>query len=199
MRTIILITLFLLSIIGCRQLEQEKDVLNESNIYVIKHNYEKLQDDSIDFIIREFYFDYNIILIDSLPEIFYHKKHFYCLYGAELNNAEPYYRNLKVECFQSVLRPDDLILLLQNDSIRPRSIYLISNKDSIRDNRYFEIKKQLLENDIRVSTRLLTEEENLIMTSIINDEEYKPEESVWKNTLYLPEDFKVNKETVDED
>ena len=136
---------------------------------------------------KEFYLDYNIILFDSMPEIYYHKKRFFCLPGMEQENkALPYFRNLKPDYFLNINNLNEIKETILADTVRPKWIYLAYNKDTIRDKRYFELKTFFTNNNINVSTRKITEEEEVILTSIMNGKKYEPHLIDWKNTSNVP-------------
>lgn len=139
--------------------------------------------------VREFYFDYNIIFIDSISKIFFHKARFYCATGEDFNNNLPYFRNLKPDYFEVALNTSELLKIIINDENITEHVYLISNNDTITDQRYFHLKSQLLKHGIKSSKRKLTEEEDEIMKSIIYKKEYNPEKVKWKSTLNVPTDF----------
>ena len=172
---------------------------NDIQQYVIQKADYQIRTDSITGepiqVFREFYFDYNIILIDSIGSIYFHKKRFYCLTGSDVwNNTLPVFRNLKSDYFEKL---DEIELLLneildsENETER---VYLISNKDTISDTRYFKLKQNLLENGIKVSTRLITEEETVIMTTILKNMEYNPNEINWERTLSIPTEIEEDTE-----
>lgn len=184
----IAIIIFLtLTIIGCGNNHHrlEKDIQQ----YVIKKAKHKVNIDSITEnpipFIKEFYFDYNIILVDTLRSIYFHEKRFYCLTGSDVwNNSLPIFRNLKPDYFEK----EDKIELVLNRIIKSKKeierVYLISNKDTISDDRYFELKQKLIENKIGVSTRLMTEEEIAVLSSILENRKHNPIEVDWKSTLH---------------
>ena len=160
----------------------------ENQKYIIKKANSKPRIDSltgkpIQFI-REFYFDYNIILIDTLSSSYFHKKRFYCLTSNDIwNNSLPIFRNLKPEYFEKAETVEMVLKrILENDE-KVESVYLISNKDTISDTRYFKLKQDLTENGINVSTRVITEEERVIITSILEKRKYNPDEINWEKTL----------------
>lgn len=179
---------------SCYFEHQEKKERENRESYVIKVadtnriRYDSLTGEEI-IPIRAYYFDYNIILIDSLDEIYYHKQRFFCLTGREIPNNLPFFRNLKPEYFNKSKNLGELLNQISIDSIPAKNVYLVANTDTIYDNRYFKLKKELIRKGIRVSTRKLTEEENAIITAVLNQKKYKPEEIRWENTLSVPEDF----------
>ena len=187
----IIVSIFVTS---CYFEHQEKKERENRESYVIKVadtnriRYDSLTGEEI-IPIRAYYFDYNIILIDSLDEIYYHKQRFFCLTGREIPNNLPFFRNLKPEYFNKSKNLGELLNQISIDSIPAKNVYLVANTDTIYDNRYFKLKKELIRKGIRVSTRKLTEEENAIITAVLNQKKYKPEEIRWENTLSVPEDF----------
>lgn len=148
--------------------------------------------------IREFYFDYNIIFIDSISKIYFHKKQFYCRNGNDFNNNLPYFRNLKPDYFKVSLNNSELLKIIISEENITKRVYLISNTDTITDKRYFDLKSQLFKVGIKSSTRKLTEEEDEIMKSIIYKKHYNPEKVKWKSTLNVPTDFSEKIEITDE-
>ena len=164
--------------------------IENEEVYVIQY---KTTNDTIDSdglpheYFTEFYLDYNIILFDSIQEIYYHKKRFLCLTGMERENKKlPYYRNLKPEYFLKINNINEIKEVILADTIKPKWIYLAYNEDTIRDKRYFELKTFFTNNNIHVSTRKTTEEEDVILTTIMNGEKYEPHLIDWKNTSNVP-------------
>ena len=191
MRIKIIPILILVTLFGCQN-EHQMRTSENSEIYVIRSVPEDTQNDSMSngtITFREFYFDFNIILIDSISEIYFHKKHFYCLTGTNPNNKLPHFRNLKPEYFQTSKNTSELIKLILKEIQNPERVYLISSNDTIRDKRYFDFKDNLSENGIKSSTRTLTEEEVVIMKSILQKAEYRPENIIWERTLNVPNEF----------
>ena len=185
-RKIHIVILLLITTIGCNNIdsiskkENQKYIIQKANS---KPRIDSLTGKSIQFI-REFYFDYNIILIDTLSSSYFHKKRFYCLTGNDIwNNSLPIFRNLRPEYFEKA-ETIEMVLkrILENDE-KIQRVYLISNKDTISDTRYFELKQDLTENGINVSTRVITEEERVIMTAILEKKKYNPDEINWEKTL----------------
>lgn len=181
----IVILLFIITF-GCNNIDSMSKKENQK--YIIKKANSKPRIDSltgkpIQFI-REFYFDYNIILIDTLSSSYFHKKRFYCLTSNDIwNNSLPIFRNLKPEYFEKAETVEMVLKrILENDE-KVESVYLISNKDTISDTRYFKLKQDLTENGINVSTRVITEEERVIITSILEKRKYNPDEINWEKTL----------------
>lgn len=187
--------LILIILISCQN-EQKLKTLKDSEIYVIKTSSPYDKDDSFKF--REFYFNYNIIMIDSIPEIYYHKKRFNCLTGTEPNNTLPNFCNLKPENFLASNNTSELIKIIVNDSEIPKRVYLISSNDTITDNRYFDLKTQLEKHNIKTSTRVWTEEEEEIMKSILKKINYRPENINWEKTLNVPNEFNSEIEIIEE-
>lgn len=148
--------------------------------------------DSIEFMIEvmiDFYCPYNIILIDTLNEIYYHKKQFQCFTGYPENNSLPFYGFLKKEYFEKCSSVFEMEQIIMTDSLlHNRRVYLISNKDTISDKKYFSLRNALQNDSIKVSTRLLTEEEEEIMKSILNNFDYCPEKIIWHKTLMVPDE-----------
>lgn len=166
----------------------------EKEIYIIKSlDTNKICNDTNTLTVVEFYLDYNIIIVDSLKDIYYHKKRFYCLYGRDSFVKLPYFRNLQPEYFLKRKKIDEIINLILSDSIRPKRVYIACNRDTIVDERYFQMKKLFIQNNIAVSTRKLTEEEDVVLSSIQNKKKYKPENIIWKRTLGVPEMKDINK------
>lgn len=184
--------LFIFSFACCQCQVNNENISVKKEVYVIKHidknnSIDSITGDTILFSI-EFYFDYNIILVDTIPDIYYHKKRFYCLTGSEFGNKLPYFRNIQPEHFQKNTNITDILNQILSDTIRPKRLYIAYNHDTILDERYFQMKKSIIKNNIAVSTRNLTEEEEVIISSIHNKRKYKPEDINWQRTLYVPGD-----------
>lgn len=143
--------------------------------------------DTIQFM-RDFYFEYNIILIDTIQEVFYHKDKIRCMTGYSWNNILPFYSFMNKDDFNkcaSAKQIEDIIL--SDSSFSKGYIYIVSNRDTIKDKRYFLLKSSLQANKIKISTRNLTEEEEYIMKAILTKSDYNPERIQWKKTLQAPE------------
>jgi len=154
---------FLIIFFSCQEGHNRKGSENLEIFIVTNSNQQNDSLNNTKNVYREFYSDLNIIFIDSIPEIYYHRKRIYCLTGSEPNNTLPFFRNLKPEYFktsQSTLELRDLVL---KENLKHKRIYLISNKDTIRDKRYFDLKNKLIDKGILTSTRTLTEEETVII------------------------------------
>ncbi|MDL2311921.1 hypothetical protein LJC68_03475 [Bacteroidales bacterium OttesenSCG-928-B11] len=185
----LLILIFLFSFFSCNTNDKKNE--NE-DFYVIKHkDYSKVDTDEISIMV-EYYFDYNIILLDSISDIYYHKKRWGCRTGREFNGNLPYFGFLQPKDFIKTEDLDNLkgrVLadMLSDSTETSHRVGLICNKDTIRDKRYFELKKFFLSNDIGVSVRKTTEEENAILESIMERKEYEPYLIEWKNTFGAPD------------
>ncbi len=187
-------SLILFTITCCNGKLKNEDISDVREIYIIKSlDTKKEYNDTNTLTIVEFYLDYNILLVDSLKDIYYHKKRFYCLYGRDSFVRLPYFRNLQPEYFKKSKIVEEVINLILRDSIRPKRVYIACNQDTIVDERYFQMKKLFIKNNIAVSTRKLTEEESIVLNSILNKKEYKPENINWKRTLGVPEINVFNK------
>lgn len=186
----LLLFIFLVSITGCQNIQRFDDSSDQA-FYVIQAATQDQNSASSSGTIRFriFYFDYNIILIDSIPEIYYHGKRFYCKTGAEPNNQMPFFYHFTPDDFHPVEKVPDLMHVILSDSVIPQRVYLISNTDTIRDAKYFELKARFAQCNIKTSTRFITEEEEEIMKSILNNTIYRPENINWNHTLYVPDDF----------
>lgn len=192
-RQILLAMFLLLTMLACNNINSQYK--GKDQIYIIQKAKSKLSIDSLTDntiqLIRDFYFDYNIILIDTLRSVYFHKKKFLCLSGHEnLNNSLPFFINLKPK-FIEKSRTIEMVLkrVLENEK-KVERVYLISNVDTIYDSRYFKLKKYLIRNGIKVSTRVISEEERFVMTSILEKKEYKPDKINWKKTLNVFYDVK---------
>jgi len=132
----------------------------------------------------EYYYDFNIILIDSLSQIYYHRKRWVCggCVGNQLRSNLPDFIGLMPD---QIIREDSLNVVLRDlfiNGANPKYIYLISNKDSIIDPRYFALKDSLLKRNIHVSTRLLTEEETNVLFCLLNNRVYHSDDYLWDST-----------------
>jgi hypothetical protein len=190
------VTLFLLTlIVGCDNLDSESKAKNQE--YIVqkastKVRLDSLTGDTVPFI-REFYFDYNIILIDTISPVYLHQNRFQSLTGlAVWNNDLPVYRYLKPEYFEKIAKIEMVLKRILESEKEIERVYLISNKDTINDSRYFELKQKLNESGIDVSTRVITEEEKFIMTAILKNRKYHPDKKNWENTLNVPAVFEEN-------
>lgn len=190
---IVISVILLTSILSGCESSSKENTRFETEAYIIKKpSLNTIQIDSITgdtiMFITDFYFDYNIILIDTIQEVFYHKDKHQCMTENSWNNILPFYSFMNKDDFYkcaSIKQIEDIIL---NDSSFSKDyIYIVSNKDTIKDKRYFLLKNSLQANKIKISTRLLTEEEEYIMKAILNKSEYNPEGIQWKNTLQVPE------------
>lgn len=177
---------------GCKSSSKE-NTSSETEAFIIKKpSLETIQIDSITGdtirIIRDFYFDFNIILIDTIDEVYYHKDIQREMTGCPWNNTLPIYSFMKKDDFFKCASTENIENIILNDTLFSRdNIYMVSNKDTIRDKRYFILKNLLLSNNIKISTRLLTEEEEHIMRAILNTCEYNPNDIHWEKTLNIPE------------
>lgn len=186
--------------IGCDNNTSNSE--NDIQQYVIQKADSQIRTDSITgepiLTYREFYFDYNIILIDSLSPIYSHKKRFYCLTGSNIwNNTLPIFRNLKPGYFEKYEENDLLLNEILGSENEIKRVNLISNKDTITDTRYFKLKHDLLENGIKVSTRPITEEETFVLIAILENRFYNPKEINWERTLRTPAEIGENIEIVE--
>lgn len=185
------------SFVCCQSQESNDSIPGKEEVFIIKHfdqneRFQSILADSLEFYRIEYYFDYNIILIDTIPDIYYHKKRFFCLTGREMRNNLPFFRNLQPEYFQKNMSITEILNQVLSDSIRAESVYpkrvnIAYNRDTIMDERYFQLKNLFIKNNIAVSTRNPTEEEDVILRSIINNRKYKPEEIEWQRTQYVPD------------
>jgi len=189
----------LIIFISCQN-EQKLNSLKTSEIYFVRssNSFNKGYSTENTITFRDFYFDYNIILIDSISSIYYHIKPLNCMSGTKPNNEFPNFCNLKPENFLTVKSISDLMKIILTNSEIPERIYLISNNDTIRDIRYFKLKDQLSNHDIKTSTRVLTEEEEEIMKSILKNTDYRPENINWVRTLNVPSEFNSEIEIIEE-
>lgn len=185
---IILISIFF----GCGTISKKKLENNDESFIIKKGDTNRIRIDSvtgdtIEFM-RVFYFDYNIILIDSVPDVYYHKDFFHCYTDYPLNNILPFYAFMDVDDFYKCASAKEMEdIILKDSSFSRDRLYIVSNKDTIRDKRYFLLKNTFLANNIQISTRVLTEEESYIMKAILTRKEYCPENIQWKKTLEVPD------------
>lgn len=185
----------ILLLFGCSSNNANHDHnLTKENIFIIdkdrpfKNSISSPDTNTI--VITEYYFDYNVLLIDTLKELYYSTLPFYCLAGREIeNNFLPYYVGFDKNSFQKSDDTYALINLISRDSSEDKTVYLVSNTDTIRDERYFEIKDSLKGKGIWVSTITLTEEEEEILRAILTKVDYEPEKVLWDKTIDLPKDF----------
>jgi len=168
----------------------EKNTIDSIPLYVIKKpnlaaRIDSLTGDTIPVFIS-YYFDFNIILIDSLPQIYYHKKKWVCsgCMGAVTDEMDKHPRliGLQPDMLIEVDGIDRLSQKLFSEDTTPNSVYIVSNRDSIYDLRYFALKDSLMNKGIHVSTRLLTQEEANVLTCVINDTTYNPNNYPWEYT-----------------
>ena len=182
----------LFSFACCQRQENNDSILEKEEVFIIKHfdqneSFQSSLADTLQMYRIEYYLDYNIILIDTISDIYYHKKRFYCLTGLEMRNNLPFFRNLQPEYFQKNTSITEILNQVLSDSIKPERVYIAFNRDTIMDERYFQLKNLFIKNNIVVSTRNPTEEEDVVLSSIINNRKYKPEEIEWQRTQYVPE------------
>ena len=138
----------------------------------------------------DFYGDLNILLIDSLKEIYFHKKRWLCMTGSQEKNILPHFRFLKPEYFEKTSNLNtiiDSVMAFKSDLDYPTFVYISTNNDTIYDKRYFELKQQFIKKKISVGTRKITEEESNIIISILKHKEYDPIEIIWKSTIDVPD------------
>jgi hypothetical protein len=113
---------------------QERNLQDNEMYYVIDQPYleqnpDSIENDSIMFF-TEFYFEYNILLIDTLSAIYYYKMPFYCLTGREIwNELKPYYVGMNPEWFRQSVRVDNIISVIIQDSTESINTYLASYAD----------------------------------------------------------------------
>jgi len=184
--------ILLFSFACCQRQENNDSILEKEEVFIIKHfdqneSFQSSLADTLQMYRIEYYLDYNIILIDTISDIYYHKKRFYCLTGLEMRNNLPFFRNLQPEYFQKNTSITEILNQVLSDSIKPERVYIAFNRDTIMDERYFQLKNLFIKNNIVVSTRNPTEEEDVVLSSIINNRKYKPEEIEWQRTQYVPE------------
>lgn len=182
----------LLSFIGCESTSKKKNdditeyfIIKRPDLAKIQFNHKT--GDTIHSII-DFYFDYNIILIDTINEIYYHGDRVQCMTGYQMNNILPFFAFMNKEYFKKCISIEQVKNIIDKDSsFTSRWIYLVTNRDTINDKRYFSLKKMMLAKNIKISTRLITEEEEAILKAIINNSEYRPEEMEWHSTIGVPD------------
>jgi hypothetical protein len=131
-----------------------------------------------------YYHDINIILIDSLSQIYYHIKRFVCrgCVGVQDHSTLPEFIGLEPKRLIKTDSSKGIIKELLQYVEAPKWVYLVSNKDTITDSRYFEIKKALTNQGINISTRLLTEEEANVLQCVLDNREYNPSDFSWNET-----------------
>lgn len=192
MSKFLLVTIILSLIFGCGTVSMEKAETEDETFIIKKGDTNRIRIDSvtgdtIDFM-RVFYFDYNIILIDTVPSVYYHKGFSYCDASYPFNNILPFYAFMDVDDFYKCASAKHMVdIILKDSSFSKDRLYIVSNKDTIRDKRYFLLKNTFLANNIKISTRVLTEEETYIMKAILTGKEYCPENIQWKRTLEVPD------------
>jgi hypothetical protein len=176
----------MLILLGCRSSENINTLTTSSDsLYIVKMDtslYEFNYNDSV-ITLREFYCDYNIILIDSLENIFYHKRKSHDLFP----DPKPSFIYLKIDDIKKTGSIKSMMKIIRSGKKNPARVYLISNNDTITDYRYFKIKSILKDQGIGVSSRILTEEENYIVQCKLLGRQYDPKNYLWKNTIYAPD------------
>lgn len=198
---LILISFFCFFFSSCFEKEKKEETCKYPKEYIFKQNKDTIRIDSatgdtITFM-TTFYHDINIILIDSIKEIYYHKVGFFCMTGSNPNNIIPRFRGFEQEKFKKANNLKDLFQQITQDSCIIESIYLACNNDTINDERYFAIKEVVDKFNLFVSTRLITEEENAIMDAIIHNYTYNRRNINWENTssVFYFDKIKIIEET----
>ena len=187
----LIFVLVLLSFVSCNTPVSDNLVLSKNDTIpkYINHKpdfspqIDSISGDTIPIIIY-YYHDINIILIDSLPQIYYHRKRFVCggCMGEQKYSILPQFIGLNPE---RLIRIDSLKNILEEilqGEEAPKWVYLILNKDTITDSRYIEIKEALIEYGINISTRLLTEEEVNVLQCVLDKRVYNPSDFSWNKT-----------------
>ena len=190
---ILLIVLSLSILLSCNT----NNVKNEEEDFFVIEYSDFSNIDTNKVVMVEYYLDYNIILFDSISDIYYYKTRWLCLTGMGFNGNLPYFRFLQPDDFE---KDDDLDKIKEfvfagmlSDSTKTSRnwVGLIYNQDTIRDKRYFELKQFFMDNNINVATRKTTEEEDVILKSIMSGKKYEPHLIEWKNTFDVPDDFTI--------
>ena len=165
-----------------------KQNTSEERIRVLDTSMSWLNDiDTTMFLGVNWYAPYNIILLDSVSDIYFYGLSFTHSFN---NEILPAFHLLRPQYFE---KTDDLgkikeVVLARVLSGRTNKwIYLIYNRDTIRDKRYFILEDFFESKGIRVSTRMPTEEENAVLNSIMRGEKYKPHLIEWRNTVSVPD------------
>ncbi len=187
----LIFVLVLLSFVSCNTPVSDNLALSKNDAiqkYIIqKTNFspriDSISGDTISIIIN-YYHDINIILIDSLPQIYYHRKRFVCggCMGEQKYSILPQFiglnpeRLIRIDSLRNILKE-----ILQGEEA-PKWVYLVSNKDTITDSRYFENKEVLIEYGINISTRLLTEEEANVLQCVLDKRAYNSSDFSWNET-----------------
>jgi len=155
-------------------------------IYIIKYG-NPADRDTNEEVHVQYYAGYNIILFDSIPDIFYHRirswPHHHW-YGDAYGFVPDFFflRPLYFEKDTNLDKIKEVVLAEVLERAHPW-VYLIYNQDTIRDKRFFALKDFFESNNIHVSVRKPTEEENYILISILSGKEYEPHLIEWKNTV----------------
>lgn len=139
----------------------------EDLFFIVREYNEAYFQDSLNPV-HDYYTKHNIILLGQSDSIFYHD--FYMGCGTGWSPYDPP-REINFEIwpmriFRNVDQVADMIRHVENT---PRLVMLISDRDTIRDNRYFELKKNLeqIEKTYIISTRLITNYEQAEINRIM--------------------------------
>ena len=182
---------FVISILSCNTPSSHNSALSKRDTiptYIIHKPDFSPPIDSISgdtmLIIVNYYHDINIILIDSLSQIYYHRKRFVCggCMGEQKQSILPQFVGLEPKRLIRIDSSKKIVKEILQDEEVPKRVYLVSNKDTITDSRYFEIKKVLIEQGIKISTRLLTEEEANVLQCVLDNRAYNTSDFSWSET-----------------
>lgn len=138
LRTIYFIS-FCFLITCCNNTEKVIAEFEEEEVYVIKeviinsNEVDPISGEEIIDLGPVFYLDYNIILIDTIPNFYYHKQEYFCFTGYPQNNNLPYFVNLQPENFHQNEGVRGIVNIILNDSTRTEQVYIAYNKDTITD------------------------------------------------------------------
>ncbi|MCC5917641.1 MAG: hypothetical protein JJU02_10000 [Cryomorphaceae bacterium] len=176
------ILLFQIILVSCHSSTTKNEQVVWDSVYVIKKP-PPIDTTGGKITIKTYYFDHNIILIDTLDILFHFTTNTMCRMNERVNEIRPPYMNLSPDDFDIIKDINQLIFKIKNDPYKfekePR-IYLISNRDTIIDPRYFKLKNEL--QPFWLSTRKPTEEEFYILEAILQEKQHDPQRIKWKKT-----------------
>ena len=182
---------FVISILSCSTPLSDNSAISKRDTipeYIIhkpdfSSHLDSISGDTI-LIIVNYYHDINIILIDSLPQIYYHRKRFVCggCMGEQKHPILPQFIGLNPERLIRIDSSKKILKEILKDEEAPKWVYLISNRDTITDSRYFELKEALINQGVNISTRLLTEEETNVLQCVLDKRGYNSSDFSWNET-----------------
>lgn len=136
-------------------------------MYTVQRKHHFFEEDN-HIVIGSYYGGFNIVLIDTVPEIFFYSTHpfqFGCISSPDSRPCDVPFLRIKPDVISSSVHIQEIFWEAWKNMDKRKNTQIAVNRFLIQDVRYYELKRKLRILAGWVSTRIITEEEKYLITS----------------------------------